>query len=193
MSRKTLVILLFVSLAVNLFVMGAFAGVALTRFRPPPPQHFGQGRPGLAAAAAALTPEQREAWRQALRDQAQESAPKLRESRMVRRQAWDGLGAEPLDAAAIRADLARSRQLEQDARAAMDERMVAFAATLSPQERAAFGKAVAQRPGMGGPGMGGGGRGREGMRGGGMRGDRVTTGGPPDGGQNGGPNGDMGR
>jgi uncharacterized membrane protein len=183
MSRKTLIILLFVSLAVNLFVLGAFAGVALTRFRPPPPQHFGQGRPGLAAAAAALTPEQREAWRQALRNQAQDSAPKLRESRMVRRQAWEGLGAEPLDAATIRADLSRSRQLEQEAREAMDERMVAFAATLSPQERTAFGKAVAQRPGMGGPGMGGGGRGgRDGMRGG-MRGDH---GGPPGGAPEGG-------
>lgn len=158
MSRKTLIILLFASLAVNLFVLGGFAGMTLTRMRPPPPPRFAEGRPGLAAAAAALTPEQRTAWRQVLRDQAQTSAPKVRESRMTRRQAWMRLGEEPFDPAATAADLARSRALEQEARAAMDARMVAFAASLSAQERAAFGKAVAQRPGLGGPGMGGGAR-----------------------------------
>ncbi|MEO8113664.1 MAG: periplasmic heavy metal sensor, partial [Phenylobacterium sp.] len=108
--------------------------------------------PPLWAAAAALPPEHREAYRTLLRAEAQSVAPKLRAARMSRRDAWGRFAAVPFDAAGLAQDLARARALEQDARSQLEARIVTYAATLPPGERASLGEALqrparAQRPG----------------------------------------------
>jgi len=163
MSRRLLLIVAFVSLALNLFLIGGVVGAGLMGLRGPP-QHRPEARsgPGMAAAAQALTPDQRQAWRMMLREQAQASGPDLREARVVRRDAWRKIGEEPMDTQAILAELARSRAIEQQARTAMDRQMVAFAADLAPTDRERLGEALSRPPErrMGGSGRGGPGPGR---------------------------------
>jgi uncharacterized membrane protein len=141
MSRRCLWIALIVSLAVNLFVLGGLAGAALMGFplrqRPFPP-----GPPRLAAIGTALTPAQREAWQTTIRQAAETAGPKLREARILRRKAWDAMGADPVDPQAALAALNQSRALETQARSEMDRSVVGFAATLPAEERRKLGAAL---------------------------------------------------
>jgi uncharacterized membrane protein len=140
MSRKGLMAALIASLAVNLFVIGLVAGIALMGLR-----IVGWGRQGgggvglmhgpMAAAAAGLSPDRRTAWEQTMREQALTSGPKVRQARILRRDAWNELAGDPLDPQAVLASLDQSRMLEQQARAEMDAAIVKFAASLPPDER----------------------------------------------------------
>lgn len=144
MSRRTLFILLFASLALNLFVLGAAAGVYLLgpRLHGPPRG----GGPAMMAAAAALPEGQRAAYREALRAEAVRVGPQLRQARQVRREAWTRLGADSVDMAGISADLDRARALELQARADVDRVILGFAAKLPAADRARLGQALAQPP-----------------------------------------------
>lgn len=145
MSRRTLLILLFVSLAVNLFVIGAMAGAALLGARTADrhrPLHMGGP---MMAAGHTLGERDRAAFRAALHEQAAVAGAQLRESRQLRRSAWLRLGDEPVDQAAILRDLDRARALEMQARAQVDRRVLAFGAGLPRDERARFGEALAPR------------------------------------------------
>lgn len=159
MARPILLGALFVSLALNVFVGGAFVGAQFEKAKALPrvaPVEAAQRSP-MAAAVRTLTPEHRQAWREQNPAFAAVYGPKTREARRLARDAMLGLGAEPLDPRAVNAQLARARALEHEARVAMDRRIVAFAATLPQGERAAFGEALA-RPRLGrggGPGDGG--------------------------------------
>lgn len=137
MQPRALWIVAIVSLALNLFLVGAVVG-ALVIGAHKPPMRRGEPRPGpaLFAAAQALTPEQQQAYRMALRDQSRAMAPKLREAREARRSAWRRLGEDPVDQAAVARDLDRARALEGEARGAIERRLLAFAAALPADERA---------------------------------------------------------
>jgi uncharacterized membrane protein len=132
-------IVLFVSLACNLFLVGAVVGglVVGARFRAAPMME-GRGGAPLLRAADGLAPEQRRAYRQALRGEAGPMAGALREARRARQDAWRGLTREPFDEAQTIADLDRARAREMEARAGVERRVVHFAGTLTPQERARF-------------------------------------------------------
>ena len=173
MSRRGLWIALVVSLAVNLFVLGGLAGMALRGLRPhgPPPP----GPTRLAAAGAALSDEQREAWQAAIRQGAQTSGPKLEQARALRREAWRKLSTGPVNAEATLATLDQSRALEMQARSEMDRTVVGFAATLPETERRKLAEVLSRqrrhppgegsREGGGGPGAGPGSRSGGGDRG----------------------------
>lgn len=166
MSRRGLWIALIVSLAVNLFVLGGLAGAALGGFRlrePPPPP----GPPRLSAAGAALSGPQREAWQAAIRQGAETSGPKVEQARALRREAWRGLTAGPVDVEGTLAKLNRSRVLELQARSEMDRVAVGFAATLPESDRRKLAEALSRqrRHGPGGWSRDGGGPGPD-------RGDR---------------------
>jgi len=158
-SRRTLLILLFVSLALNLFVLGAGAGAFIfgERLFPHRPPSF-RGGPPMFAAAATLPEAEAQAYRDQLSAQALAIRPKMREARMLRHDAWVRLGAEPVDAAGIAADLDKARALQAEAQSEVDRKTVDFAAKLPAGERARFGEAMAQPPqhrggrGRGGPG-----------------------------------------
>jgi len=158
-SRRTLYIVLFASLAVNLFAVGLGAGAFFfgERLRPHHPPPF-RGGPPMMAAAAALPDNSRAAYREAISAEALAVRPKLRDARQLRHDAWMKLAADSVDADTVAADLDRARALESEARAAIDRRVVDFAARLPAAERAPFAQALAmppQRRGRGGRGEGG--------------------------------------
>ncbi|CAN7409818.1 periplasmic heavy metal sensor [Phenylobacterium sp. LjRoot225] len=143
MSRRGLLIALIASLAVNLFVLGGLAGVALRGFpiHRPPPQ---SGPPRLVALGEVLTPAQRDAWQAAIRQTAETGAPKLLRARQVRRDAWRDLTADPVNPQAALAALDQARRLEFQARSEMDRAVVGFAATLPVDERRKLGEALSK-------------------------------------------------
>lgn len=141
-GRAVLLAALFTSLALNVFIVGAFVGSRLggeSRHGQP-----GPARSPVAAAVRTLSPEHQAAWRQQMPEFARGNGPRIREARRLARETLRGFGEEPFDAEAARADLRRARALEHESRVAMDERLVAFAATLPPEERARFGEALAR-------------------------------------------------
>lgn len=144
MSRKTLAILLFVSLALNVFMVGAVVGglVVGQKFRADRPAMARGGQP-LWAAANTLPPEQRRAYRKLLRGEAGEVRDGMREARAARAQAWRQLGAEPFDPAATRASLGVARAREAQVRADVEGRIVDFAAGLPSAERARLAQGLA--------------------------------------------------
>lgn len=145
MSRRTLAIILFVSLAVNVFLVGAAVGglVVGQRFRPERPAMARNGPP-LWAAASQLAPEQRRAYRQLLRGEAGEVRDGMRAAHEARTRAWRGLAAEPFDPDAAKRDLNAARSRETQIRAGVDGRIVDFAAKLPPADRAALAEGLAQ-------------------------------------------------
>ncbi len=148
MSQRNLTIALFVSLAVNLFAIGAVVGglVIGTRMAQGRESAMRPGPPAFFQAAAALSPERQEAYRQTIRGEVGQVRRKLTQAGEVRREAWRDLGDEPLDPAAVRRDLARAQAIEAEARSAVEGRVVDFAGQLSAQERQAFAEALARPP-----------------------------------------------
>lgn len=152
MNRRGLLIALIVSLAVNLFAIGAVVGAIVLG-----PRLHGPGvRPGgppFWSAAAELPPERRAAYRQALMGEAGEVRDAMRAARQARREAWLSLGDPAFSPGDATARLERARTLEMQARSAVERRIVDFAVTLSPEERARLAKGLAKS----GPGRRGGG------------------------------------
>ena len=164
MTPRALGVALFVSLAFNLFLVGAIVGGFVIGHRlhavvmaPHPPAH------PLWTAADSLPPAHRQAFQALLRDQGMTVAIQIHQARRDRRDAWAGLMAEPFDAAAISKRLADARALELQARGGVEDKIVAFAATLPAVERARLADGLAHsnpapRAGMppmrGGPGGG---------------------------------------
>jgi uncharacterized membrane protein len=145
MSRKKLLILLFASVAVNLFAIGAVVG-GLTIARHP---HRGDAQamrpgPALWAAAEHLEPEQRQAFRHLLREQGRETGGHVRAARQARREAWSHMAEEPFDPDRINRELELARRVEMEARGAAEQRMVAFAGSLPAAERARFAEGLAR-------------------------------------------------
>jgi len=149
MSRRALLICLIVSLVVNVFVLGAVAGALVIGSR----MHMRPGmRPAgpLWAAASGLSPEKQAGYRAALRGEAGPVRGKMWQARKARREAWLSLRDPAFNAAATQAALDRARTLELEARGDVEHRIVAFAATLTPAERATLADGLARA----GPGRG---------------------------------------
>jgi len=149
MSRKTLLIVLFVSLAVNLFLVGGVIGglVVGQRLRPDRPPMARMNQP-VWAAAQVLGPEQARAYRTMLRGEGMEARTVMRQTREARAQAWRTLGAEPFDPATTKQRLAEIRAREADTRGEIDGRIVDFAGGLAPAERQKLATALAEPPRM---------------------------------------------
>ena len=147
MSKRSLVISLVVSVALNLFGLGAVVGgfaIAHRLHGMGPPPHSTMGPGPLWAAADGLPPVHRDAYRKALHEQAQGLVDQVRAAREARREAWKSLRAEPLNPAAVTASLAKARDLEMRARVGVEQTIVNFAAALPPAERAQLSEALAK-------------------------------------------------
>jgi uncharacterized membrane protein len=145
MFQRPRPILLVVSLALNLFLIGTVVGglvvgQRLRAMRPPPER----GGPALWAAARGLSPEHRGAYREVLRGEGGEVRAKLRAAREARMQAWKTLGQEPFDADAVRQRLAAARTQDTAARQELEDRLVAFAAGLPADERGKLADGLSQ-------------------------------------------------
>ncbi|MES3030040.1 MAG: periplasmic heavy metal sensor [Pseudomonadota bacterium] len=147
MSRKTLLIVLVVSLAVNLFLVGGVIGglVVGQRLRPDRPPMTRMNQP-VWAAAQVLGPEQARAYRTMLRGEGMEARTVMRQTREARAQAWRTLGAEPFEPATTKQRLAEIRDREAATRGEIDGRIVDFAGGLTPTERRKLATALAEPP-----------------------------------------------
>lgn len=145
MSRNTLTVALFVSLAVNLFVIGAVVGGLVVAVRAPagPVEPAARPGPALWAAGSELTPQSRREFHRMLREQGAESGQRLRAARQARRAAWESMSQQPFDAAATNRALDAARVLEMNARRDVEHRIVGFAGRLPAEERARFADALA--------------------------------------------------
>lgn len=151
MSRKSLMIVLFVSLALNLFLVGTVAGglVVGQRLRAAHPPAPRAGGPPLWRAADSLGPEQAGAYRAALRSGGPQMRDAMRQARAARQEAWRTLADEPFDEAAAKLRLASIRAQEAQARGMVDDRVVDFAAGLSPADRSTLVKGLTEPRGRG--------------------------------------------
>ncbi len=136
MSRR-LQILLIVSLALNVFVLGALVSrvlvhkraetVAMTGFNP--------GRGHLRQAVMQLEPDHRRTLRRMLGEAMREMKEQGETARAARIEAARLLGAERLDRAALEAELERARAAEQAIRVRIEAGVVEFAASLPADQR----------------------------------------------------------
>ncbi|HUZ13399.1 MAG TPA: periplasmic heavy metal sensor [Caulobacteraceae bacterium] len=137
MRGRWLAVGLVASLALNLFLIGAAAGVIALGARMAR-QNIG-ARPGAFARAARALPEpERRDLRLMLRAAWIQIRPVATRSRQLRLAGWDALADPKPDAAAIKARLAQSRQLDASTRAAVEEKLVDYVMALPPHDRAAF-------------------------------------------------------
>lgn len=151
---------LAVSLACNLFVLGAVAGVMGARMRveqPRPAAAPGGGNP-LMRAGDQLAPEQRGAYRARLRLAAMSAQPRAREAREARMEAARLLSQPELDRIAVAQALERARTAELAVREALEGAVVDFAAGLDASERSLIAAGL-RRPPPGGRDARGGRRG----------------------------------
>ena len=135
MRPRWLVAGLIVSVALNLFLIGAAAAVIALSARlahAPPPLRAG----ALYWATDGLPQPDRRQMRLMLLDLRDEVQPDTNRSLALRAAAWDGLNAPAPDAAAIKAKLSASRQIDIGIRTRVEEKIVDYAVRLPPADRA---------------------------------------------------------
>jgi uncharacterized membrane protein len=139
MRPRWLVIGLVASLAVNLFLIGAGAGVIalgvrMARQQPAAPRAVG----ALFWATEELPQPDRRAMRLMLRDLRDQLKADTDRSVALRIAAWGALADPKPDVAAINQKLAESRQTDIAVRTRVEQRIVDYAARMPPAERASF-------------------------------------------------------
>lgn len=136
MRPRWLIVALVVSVALNLFLIGAGAGIVALGLRI---ASNNGGRPGAYFwATQAMAQPARGEVRQGLvtlRDQLRADVDR---SRALRIQAWNGLAAAKPDTAAIKQGLAQGRQIDLASRTRVEEHLVDQVAALPPADRTAF-------------------------------------------------------
>ncbi|WP_370675440.1 periplasmic heavy metal sensor [Pleomorphomonas sp. PLEO] len=133
MNDGTLKTALATSLALNIFILGAAAGGWFWQPAPTPPQQAGQG---LAAAAQALDPDQRQTFRQVVATARRDAQPDSQIAREERDKLANLLKAPNLDRGTIDSTLEMTRAADTRARARLEAAVVDFAESLDPQSRA---------------------------------------------------------
>jgi len=130
--------LLFLSVAVNLLVLGAVAGAysAGVRVERQAPAAAVVGRlPGPRAFLAALPPDTRAKMRDQLASSLSEARSAREAALQARRDAFAAAAAEPYDVERVRAAFARLRAADQAAIAVFHDNVVEAFARLTPDER----------------------------------------------------------
>ena len=147
MSPRALWIALALSLVVNVFVIGAAAGLFFGREFGP---HGGPGpKPNpLMAAAEQLDPTDRDVFKALMQDEAQRQGPTLLDARMSRRQAVALMRTPTFDRAAAGAALDRARADDTQVRTRLENTMLDFAAKLDAPNRAVLSEGLARGPVM---------------------------------------------
>ncbi len=130
--------LFFVSLALNLLVLGGIGGalVAGARLqREEPDAAVVERIPGVRAFIAAVPPEARPQLRQQLGESWRETRDLRRAALDARRESFAAVEAEPYDAERVRAAFAGMRAADQAVVGTFHENMTAFLSELTPEQR----------------------------------------------------------
>ena len=137
MSRFPWRTLLFVSVALNLLVIGAVAGAwsAGVRLQREVGDAVVTRMPGPRAFLAALPPETREIMRRELTDSWTESRQLRQAAQQARRDAFEAAATEPYDAERVRAAFARLREADQRAIGVFHDNVIEALARLTPEQR----------------------------------------------------------
>ncbi|HJV41545.1 periplasmic heavy metal sensor [Caulobacter sp.] len=101
-------------------------------------------RPPLWTAGEGLSPESRRALRQALHAANQKNQPISRQARVERQAALAALRSSSYDPAEVGRRLAAARALDIQARGNVEAALAAYAATLSPAERAVLAEGLSR-------------------------------------------------
>ncbi|RWA77462.1 periplasmic heavy metal sensor [Mesorhizobium sp. M1C.F.Ca.ET.193.01.1.1] len=117
------------SLVLNVFLIGAVAGGAGWL--------IGRSNPGysLESAGSRLPADDRKAFRQALREVRREARAIILDGQQARREAANLLQQPTLDTNALAAALERARNADATIRSRLEQRIIEFAASSSPQDR----------------------------------------------------------
>jgi uncharacterized membrane protein len=135
-TPRWMLVALFVSLALNLIVVGSVAG-AVWRFRTPPPWAAAV-TPNLLGYASTLPLDRRKHIWDLTVEERGHIRPFRREVRAMREETIKALVTEPFDRAKFLAAQARQAEAENHARAAVQDLFVKIADGLTPEERHAF-------------------------------------------------------
>ena len=129
--------LLFLSVALNLLVIGAVAGAwgAGVRLQREVGDAVVARMPGPRAFLQALPPETREIMRRELADSWTESRELRRAALQARRDAFAAAASEPYDTARVRAAFVRLREADQRAIGVFHDNVVEAFARLTPEQR----------------------------------------------------------
>jgi uncharacterized membrane protein len=138
MSEKSTAIILALSLALNVFLVGAAAGGAYMWHAAGPFRGRMVARGGLGVAADTLPVAERKTFRQMLVQARKEAVSDIKDARSGRLKLAQQMVAEPLNRQAIDTQLAAIRQSDMALRARLEKAVVDFAETLTPSERKSF-------------------------------------------------------
>jgi len=143
MRPRWLIVGLVISVALNLFLVGAGAGIValgLSIAR----ENAGARPAAFFWATARMSQPARRDTRSmllALRDQVQ---PEVQRSRALRLQGWSGLSVPKPDTAAIKGALAQSRQIDISVRAKVEAGIIDHVAQLPQADRAAYAAGISR-------------------------------------------------
>jgi uncharacterized membrane protein len=135
MRPRWLMIGLAVSVALNLFFLGAGAGIVALGVRMAH-ENAGARPAAFFWATRGMSQPAKQDMRRMLLQLRDQVRPQLEQSRAMRIQAWSGLAAARPDPAAIKQMLAQSRQTDIAIRAKVEDAIVDGAAGLSADDRA---------------------------------------------------------
>jgi uncharacterized membrane protein len=138
MSERSRPIIVAISLALNVFLVGAAVGAAYMWHASGPLRSGISARGGLAVAAAALPVQEHKTFRQMLIQARKQAASDIAAARAGRLELAQLMVAEPLNRRAIDAQLSAIRQSDIALRARLEKAVVDFAETLTPAERKSF-------------------------------------------------------
>lgn len=149
MNNRPLVIALAVSLTLNVFILGAVAGAFGSRARMYPHRAPPAVGNPLMRLGERLPEDQRRPFRDRIAAQALANRPLAREARQARTRAAELFARPTFDKAAINAELARARALDETARERLEGAVVDFAAELPVEQRKVLGDGLRRpaRPG----------------------------------------------
>ena len=144
MSQRSLIVGLLISLALNFFLLGAGAtvlviGARLAKLRAVAAAPQGPLQP-IRRAALALPPGPRGDFAQAIKAVNTAERQNTLTARQLRQEAWTALGADKVDAPAIKAKLGQARLMESGVRSKVEDAVVDFVATLPQNQRALVGQ-----------------------------------------------------
>jgi uncharacterized membrane protein len=131
-------IALFVSMALNLLVIGAVAGTMYGVRYNMPVRHYSSGKSedfGLMGITRSMPEARRKEIRKGLGADRARLRPMIEEIRALRRAAADQLAAEPYDRAALEAAIAKVADKEREFRKTAVDMFLSRAETLTPDER----------------------------------------------------------
>ena len=134
--------LLIASVVANVFLAGALAGGAVWIRSGKPAQGY-----SLEAAGGRLPDQQRTLFRKALREVRRESRDIILDGQQARREAADLLRQPVLDTAALSAALERARNADVTVRTRLEQRIIAFAAAGSAEDRSLLAEGLSRRAG----------------------------------------------